>query len=727
MILNGLFRLIVLLSLTLLVSGLIAEQSIEIDSLKQQLRSTNEGDTVDLLNRLSKVHSGSEWQKSQRYANLALDLSTSLYDKYGMAIAHTNLTNYYNHIQDYRNALDHATLALSEFELLSDVRNIAITLRIIGSTYSSLNQTDQSLDYYLRSLMIFEDLHAEEELARTVLAIGDVYSQWGQTEKARRFYERALVINEKIKDYHGVLTSENRLAQTLMTLHRYDQAKEHLERAVRIADEHLSQKLLAELYTSLGELYYHQFQLNAAQKYFLDALEMKQKSGSQGEIALALSDVGKIYQEAGDAPEALRYYEDGQQIAEAAGEASVSAEIWLQIGELQARAGYRRKAIQAMLSGLNIAQNVNDLLTVKHANLLLTETYAQFGRLDKALQYQKALLLTNDRLNHQQNNRRTAELEVRYELDKRENELDEFKASALIKELEFKRQFTDMWIVLAFTIVLMLIVIAFIFYRSRLIRQAEQEKMEHILRIKADFIAMLVHDLRSPLTSVFGFAELLKMGEKPYDRIREIAITIRETSQKMLQLVNEMLDLSKFEAGKMVLSKAKIPLKTIVVSSMQMLQPVASQRETTLKMDIKDGLPLCYCDGRKIEQVITNFVSNAIQHTPRGANILVEMHKHQKGNLGYLYFSVTDDGPGVELNQQKLIFDKYAQFESGKSKESIGTGLGLAVSRMIIEQHGGEVGYHDGETGGSVFYFQLPCIEPESSQASSAEAISVEA
>jgi tetratricopeptide (TPR) repeat protein len=281
MIRNGHLKLLVVLCL--LVSGLLAGESIEVDSLKQQLRSTNEGDTVDLLNRLSKVHAGSEWEKSLRYASLALDLSTSLRDKYGIATAHTNLTNYYNHVQDYRDALDHATLALSEFELLSDVRNVARTLRMIGSTYSNLNQTDQSLDYYLRSLMIFEDLHAEKELASTVLAIGDVYSQWGQTEKARRFFERALAINEKIKDYHGVLVSENRLAQALMILHSYDEAKHHLERAVRIADEHLSEKLLAQLYTSLGELYYHQFQLNAAQKYFLDALEIKQKeSRSRG-------------------------------------------------------------------------------------------------------------------------------------------------------------------------------------------------------------------------------------------------------------------------------------------------------------------------------------------------------------------------------------------------------------------------------------------------------------
>ena len=540
------------------------------------------------------------------------------------------------------------------------------------------------------------------------MAIGDIYTQWSQPEKARRFFERALSINEKNKDAIGIIDSENRLSQTLMTLFQFGAAKDHLERALMIADENGSVQYMAKLYTSMGELYYHQLQLNTAQKYFLEALDMKQKFGDQSEIALALSDVGRIYQEAGETAKALDFYQQGQQLADSIGETSISAEIWLQIGELYMESGNQLKAVQSLLTGLNIAQNVQDLLTVERANLLLTEAYSRFGQLDKALVYQNALLLSRDQLNAQQSSRRIAELEVRYELDKREKELDELKASTLIKEIEFKRRFTDMWIILAFSITLMVIILIFIFYRSRLIRKAEKEKMEHILRIKADFIAMLVHDLRSPLTSVFGFAELLKMGEKPYDRIREIAMTIRSASKKMLQLVNEMLDLSKFEAGKMTLNESKVALKSMVLSSFQMLQPVASQKETKIDIDIKDGLPLCYCDGLKIEQVITNFISNAIEHTPRGSKIDVHMHEHQQQGRSFLYFSVTDNGPGIEADQQHLIFDKYAQFESGKSKTSIGTGLGLAVSRLIIEQHGGEVGYRDREPNGSIFYFQIP-------------------
>ena len=144
------------------------------------------------------------------------------------------------------------------------------------------------------------------------------------------------------------------------------------------------------------------------------------------------------------------------------------------------------------------------------------------------------------------------------------------------------------------------------------------------------------------------------MGKKPYEKIKGIAITIREISQKMLQLVNEMLDLSKFEAGKMVLNKADVALKPLVMTSLQMLDPVARQKEKAITLN-------------------------------------------------------ADDGPGIAREQQERFFEKYAQLEIRASGSGSGTGLGLTVSQMIIEQHGGKVGYRDREPNGSIFYFKIPC------------------
>lgn len=706
-------KLVAVCILVLLTPILLAAQESEIDSLKQVLRSTSEGETVDILNQLAESHAGVDWEKSQRYSGLALDLATSLDDAYGMAVAHINYASYYNMTQEYRNALDHAASALSLFEQLSDDWQIAKTLRIIGTTYSLLNQSDQSLDYFLRSLMIFEDINREKDIAATVMVIGDVYAHWDQAEKALRFFERALSIYQVEANYDKVLASGNRLAKTLMTLERYDEAKDYLDQMVHITDEHPSPVLQAEIYSSLGELFQFQSQLNTAQRYFLDALELKEEIGDEGEIALALSKVAKTYLEANNVTQALNYYQQAQGLAESSGESSISARVWLDIGALHMQTGNLNGTVNALKAGLNIATAINDLTTTQKAYRLLTEAYGKFGQPDKALTYQQALQGAIDALNVQQSNRRVAELEIRYELDKLDRELDALKGEAMIEELKYKRRYTMMIVVIAFSITIMILLVFFVFYRSNLIQKSEKDKMEQALRMKADFTAMLVHDLRSPLTAVFGFAEMLKMGEKPFEQIKQIAQTIRTASQKMLQLVNEMLDLSKFEAGKMELSKTAVTMKPIVATSIQMLEPVADKEDMKISFDAADGLPSVQCDVLKVEQVVTNLISNAINHTPAGSEINVKLEPATIDNDQFIQFSVADNGPGVPEEAREKLFDKYAQLESKSSAKSKGTGLGLAVSRIIIEEHGGNIGYRDNEPVGSIFYFLIPTKDPE--------------
>ena len=707
-------KLIYVLLFTLLVSGLFAQQDAEVDSLKQVLRSTSEGETIDILNQLAEAHAVDEWEKSKRYANLALDLATSLDDKYGLAVAHSNLARYYNASMEYRNALDHAAMALTQFEQLSDDWQIARTLRTVGKTYALLNQSDQSLDYFLRSLMIFEDISNETEIAITVMSIGEVYTHWGQAEKAQRFFERAFTLYGMNGDIAGVLTSGNSLGQTLMTLIQYEQAQSHLERMLVTAGTYGDPQLQANIYGSLGDLYYKQKNLNTALKYFLDALALKQGSSQKGEIALSLSDVARVYLESGDTKKALSYYTEALNLATVAGELTISAEIWLQIRELYLHQKNLKKTTNAMISGLNIAKEVQDLPTIQRAYRLLTGAYGSFGKMEEALNYQRALQSAIDDLNTQQSNRRVSELEIRYELDKMDRELVDLKGAAMIDEIKYKRRYAQMVVIIAFSIAIMILLVVFVFYRSNLIRKSEKEKMEQSLRLKADFTAMLVHDLRSPLTAVFGFAELLKMGEKPYEQIQQIAKTIRVASKKMLQLVNEMLDLSKFEAGKMALSKTDVTLKPIISTSIQMLDPVANKRDMKVSFEAIDGLPTCYCDVLKIEQVITNFIGNAINHIPKGSEIVVRLKEVKENENSFLHFSVADNGPGIPEDQRSKLFDKYAQLESRASGQSTGTGLGLAVSRIIVEEHGGQIGYAENEPKGSIFFFQIPKEDMES-------------
>jgi len=242
--------------------------------------------------------------------------------------------------------------------------------------------------------------------------------------------------------------------------------------------------------------------------------------------------------------------------------------------------------------------------------------------------------------------------------------------------------------------------------RTTLIRQRlERERLEKELKLKVDFTAMLVHDLRSPLTAIIGYSEMLmEMPEKV--NLNRTGQVIAKSSDKMLRLINDMLDLSKFEAGRMALDKKESALYDVVTESIEIMRPLFLKKEINLFWEQEPGTrdDILFIDPEKIGQVVNNFLSNAIKYVPNRGNIVVKLLRVSEH---FLELSESNDGPVIPEAERKYLFDKYAQLKT--SVRIKGTGLGLAVSKIIIEAHGGFIGYRPGKDGvGSTFYFRLP-------------------
>jgi two-component system sensor histidine kinase ChiS len=245
--------------------------------------------------------------------------------------------------------------------------------------------------------------------------------------------------------------------------------------------------------------------------------------------------------------------------------------------------------------------------------------------------------------------------------------------------------------------------------RTTLIRQRlERKRLENELKLKADFTAMLVHDLRSPLSAIIGYSEMLVDMPQKVNIVRTGQV-IGTSSNKMLRLINDMLDLSKFEAGRMLLEKKRASLFEVVTESIEVMKPLFHKKEVTLVWEQEPGTAkeVVFMDAEKIGQVVNNFLSNASKYVPKKGDIVIRLSRVGEQ---FLELSVFNNGPAVPEEEQKYLFDKYAQLKTNVRVK--GTGLGLAVSKIIVETHGGTIGYSAGEDGtGSTFYFRLPCIE----------------
>jgi two-component system sensor histidine kinase GlrK len=232
------------------------------------------------------------------------------------------------------------------------------------------------------------------------------------------------------------------------------------------------------------------------------------------------------------------------------------------------------------------------------------------------------------------------------------------------------------------------------------------EQLNKIDKMKSDFFSVMSHELRTPLTSIREGTSLLLegVGGTLNEKQQKLMGIVSEESNRLIELVNSLLDLSKMEAGMMHFNFSRInplPLFTIVA---QLLEPLLVNKKIGLRLELPESLPAVPLDSDRILQVLKNLLGNAIKFTPEGGAITIAAGVQSE----VIQVSVKDSGPGISGDQLQLIFEKFRQVSSPGTPMVKGTGLGLAIVKQIITAHGGKLWAESKPGRGSTFYFTLP-------------------
>jgi signal transduction histidine kinase len=217
---------------------------------------------------------------------------------------------------------------------------------------------------------------------------------------------------------------------------------------------------------------------------------------------------------------------------------------------------------------------------------------------------------------------------------------------------------------------------------------------------------MLVHDLSNPLFCISGYSDLLKkvidgkFGSTYCDNISDSA-------NVMIELINNMLNIYKFEANKMIVQKETIVLRDLLKDIVRLMAPLLLKKNLTITESVSVDSPV-QADKIKLGRVANNLLSNAIKFSPKNGIIYISISPVTLYGRLFQELSVVDCGPGIDAAKQDFLFNPYTQLEDKTGALPKGTGLGLAVSKLIVEAHGGEIGYRKGVHGGSDFFFRLP-------------------
>jgi len=231
-------------------------------------------------------------------------------------------------------------------------------------------------------------------------------------------------------------------------------------------------------------------------------------------------------------------------------------------------------------------------------------------------------------------------------------------------------------------------------------------------RVKSEFIANVSHELRTPLTSIIGFAELLREGPQGdgSERTLRYAENILISGRILLEIVNDLLDLAKIEAGKLELKIEPLQIDKVCRELLDFTRVLADKKRQHLEFHADAELPALHTDRGALRQILFNLLSNAVKFTPEDGRIDVHARRHDDEHV---QVSVHDSGPGVAPEHQALIFEKFRQIDQSATREHHGTGLGLAIARDLTQMLGGEIGVESELGRGSVFWFRLPLRSPE--------------
>ncbi|MEM7585514.1 MAG: tetratricopeptide repeat protein [Acidobacteriota bacterium] len=636
---------------------------------------------IDTFQRLSEQNRHKNPELAISYAERGLALAERQLDAPRIADMAMQLGHALADRGKQNAALPNYLKALEHYRALDDFLGTTEALNAAGVAYYYMGFLHLSLEFHLEALAGREQLELEEKTAKSLNNIGLVYFGNGDYTEAVAFFERALDLKRKIGNQESVTKTLSNLGYAHFHLEEYEVALRYQTEALELSEAIDFDKGIAYALNLIGDIQRAMGKSQAARSTYQRSLELYRESGDQRGVVMVLNNLGAVHRDLGDLETAAKML------------------------------------VEATIFGREIGAK----LQLRDAFDLLAAVRVEQGKFADALDIYKRSVAYNDEILGEESQRQLAEMKVRYDSERRAQEIELLRRDNSIQEIELRRG-SQRRTALAVALFLAALIAALLWVLYRQNRQtnarlaAKNQEAENARaaaleanQAKSLFLANMSHELRTPLTAIIGYSDLLiedaeAAGET--QTLRDLQ-NIRGSGKHLMTLINGVLDLSKIEAGKMTLSTTYFKIPALIESVVNTIQPLADKSRNRLVVEVPDGIGSMLADETKVRQTLFNLLSNACKFCRDGeVNLVVE--RRGTGEVSRIVFSVHDTGIGMSTDQLERAFDEFEQADSSTQRQFGGTGLGLPISRKFARMMGGEVTATSTLGEGSTFVLDLP-------------------
>jgi signal transduction histidine kinase len=612
----------------------------------------------------------------------------------------------------------------------TDVNNLEQVPRTVASADSlqaladtERNENPQSAIYAaLESLEISETIDYQQGIATSNKILGSIYLLLGDYEISLDYLLKALELNSDLDNRPEIGIVMNMIASLHVLQENYDRAIEYYTETRAMMEELGQPETVGSLTMNIGVAHYYMDNFEEALAYYEEAREIGESDDVENPrlYMIAITNIGNVLIELGDyeraedyLTEAIDYFRENNLNVNLSG-------TYLYLAKLYHRIGDYGRALEQAENGRDLSEEIDQSQYILESYERLAQIYEDMGNFEQAYENFRIYHEEQQNVFNEEKSEQINRLQTQYEVEQKNQEIDLLNKEVALREADVARQ--KLWRnFLIAGVVMLAIVLMLLFRYSSLRKRANEllnqrkkeieEQNKQLMRLNEDkneFLSIAAHDLRGPLSSLVGVAELLEHSDESDETSKkEYTDIIKESTTRMLNMVNDLLDVNSIENNQNRVNKEKIDVAPIVESLAEVYSNQAEGKKIKVHTDIQYRLIKIHADESHLRSIIENLLSNAVKFSESGSDVTIRLKKEKET----AQISVLDNGPGITEEDQKRLFGRYTRLSNKPTGDETSVGLGLYIVKNLAEAMNGSIRCESEHGKGSRFIVTFPLVE----------------